>query len=147
MFVVDTNILVYAADEESPFHSGCRHSFERWKGEEEPWFLTWGICYEFLRVVTHPKVFRHPWKATNAWFFIETLLVEYGVKILTSTERHPVVIREVLRECPWLTGNVLHDAHTAVLMREHGIQKIYTRDLDFRKFTFLDPIDPTQEMR
>lgn len=71
----------------------------------------------------------------------------YGAKILTSTERHPVVIGEVLRECPQLTGNLFHDAHTAVLMREHGIQRIYTCDQDFRRFAFLDPVDPAQEMR
>ena len=31
---------------------------------------------------------------------------------------------------------------TAILMREHGIKTIYTRDTDFHRFPFLEPIDP-----
>jgi predicted nucleic acid-binding protein len=30
----------------------------------------------------------------------------------------------------------MHDAHTAVLMREHGIRTIFTRDSDFHRFPF-----------
>jgi len=36
----------------------------------------------------------------------------------------------------------MHDAHTAVLMREHGIKRVYTRDTDFHRFPFLEPVDP-----
>ena len=45
-------------------------------------------------------------------------------------------------ELPDLRGNLLHDAHTAILMREHGVRTIYTLDADFRRFTFLDVVDP-----
>jgi predicted nucleic acid-binding protein len=27
-------------------------------------------------------------------------------------------------------------------MREHGIRRIYTRDTDFHRFPFVEPIDP-----
>ena len=43
---------------------------------------------------------------------------------------------------PQLAGNLAHDAHTAALMREHGIRRIYTRDTDFHRFPFLEPVDP-----
>ncbi len=36
----------------------------------------------------------------------------------------------------------MQDAQTAVLMREHGIKRIYTRDTDFHRFGFVEPIDP-----
>jgi len=36
----------------------------------------------------------------------------------------------------------MHDVHTAVLMREHGIREICTRDTDFHRFPFLKVIDP-----
>ncbi len=32
--------------------------------------------------------------------------------------------------------------HTAVLMREHGVRVIYTRDTDFHRFPFLEVRDP-----
>jgi CubicO group peptidase (beta-lactamase class C family) len=39
------------------------------------------------------------------------------------------------------TGSI-SKSFTAVLMREHGIRRIYTRDTDFHRFPFLEPIDP-----
>ncbi len=54
----------------------------------------------------------------------------------------PMSPAQVFHEIPALTGNLVHDAHTAVLMREHGVRRIYTRDADFRRFPFLEPIDP-----
>ena len=54
MFVVDTNVLLYAADESSPFHRRCRKLLESWRKQASAWYVTWGICYEFLRVATHP---------------------------------------------------------------------------------------------
>ncbi|MBI4228219.1 MAG: hypothetical protein HY693_00710 [Deltaproteobacteria bacterium] len=46
------------------------------------------------------------------------------------------------REVPGLDGNLLQDAHTAIPMREHEFSGIYTRDMDFRRFTFLELNDP-----
>jgi predicted nucleic acid-binding protein len=34
-------------------------------------------------------------------------------------------------------GNLVYDAYTAILMREHGIREIYTRDTDCHRFPFL----------
>lgn len=31
MFVVDTNVLVYAADEDSPYHARCRDRLNTWR--------------------------------------------------------------------------------------------------------------------
>ncbi len=142
MFVVDTNILVYAADEDSPFYDRCRALLDEWRHQVTPWCLTWGIFYEFLRVSTHSRVFRSPWTAADAWRFVEAVLASPGLGILTPTERHAAVASEVIQEIPHLSGNLMHDAHTAVLMREHGIKTIYTRDTDFHRFPFLEPIDP-----
>lgn len=41
----------------------------------------------------------------------------------------------------------MHDLHTAVLMREHDISRICTRDSDFRRFPFLMVIDPVHQPR
>lgn len=60
MFVVDTNVLVYAADESAPEHERGRELLESWRRSNEPWHLTWGMVYEFLRVVTHRGVLVEP---------------------------------------------------------------------------------------
>ena len=62
--------------------------------------------------------------------------------MLSPTNRHGSVLAEVLGEVPLLAGNLMHDTETAVLMREHGIRRICTRDTDFHRFPFVEPIDP-----
>ena len=142
MFVVDTNILIYAADQDSEFHEPCRTRLEGWRRQTSPWYLTWGICYEFLRVTTHARVFRKPWPVTDAWRFLDAVRASPSLNILLPTERHADILREMLTELPQLRGNLLHDAHTAVLMREHGIERIVTRDTDFHRFPFVAVLDP-----
>ncbi len=142
MFVVSTNVLLYAADTDSEFHAPCRDLIEQARGQAAPWFRTWGICYEFLRVATHPRVYCHPWTSQAAWGFIESLLACPGLSVLTAIRRHAVVLAQCLDELPEARGNLMHNLHTAVLMREHGISRIVTRDSDFHRFGFLEIIDP-----
>jgi len=142
VFVVDTNVLVYAADEDSPYHARCLERLKSWRLQAEAWFVTWGILYEFLRVTTHPKVMRKPCTAPRSWEFVSILLDSPGLGVLIPTERHAAVAAQVIEDIPHLAGNLIHDAHTSVLMREHGIRRIYTRDTDFHRFPFLEPVDP-----
>lgn len=142
MFVVDTNVLVYAADQDAAAHARCRELLHGWRAGAAAWYTTWPILYEFLRVVTHPRVFRAPWTLGHAWRFVDGLLAAPGLSVLVETERHGSVAAEVVRELPDLGGNLVHDTHTAVLMREHGIRRIYTRDTDFHRFPFVEPVDP-----
>lgn len=142
MFVVDTNVLLYAADLDSPDHDKCASLVAQWRKQDIPWYLTWGIVYEFARVVTHPKVFRRPWPMTEAGRFLQTLLNSPSIGILLETDRHMSVAAEVFLELPGISGNLVFDAHTAILMIEHGIRRIYTRDAGFNRFPFVDVIDP-----
>jgi toxin-antitoxin system PIN domain toxin len=142
MFVVDTNVLVHAMDEDSPFHAPCAAALTRWRTQPEVWFVTWGILYELLRVVTHPRTMRRPLSLRAGWDLVDALLASPGLRVLVETPGHAEVSRTVVAETSGLTGNLAHDAHTAVLMREHGIRRIYTRDADFFRFPFLEPVDP-----
>ena len=142
MFVVDTNVLVYAADVRAPEHARCRALLERWRAQPGAWYLTWGNCYEFLRVVTHPRVLRHPWTSQAAGEFLAVLRQSPGLSMLTPTDRHAAVLAAVIAEVPMIAGNLWHDAETAVLMREHGIRRICTRDTDFARFPFVEIVDP-----
>ncbi len=145
MFVIDTNVLVYAADQDSPHHTACRERLERWRRQPAPVFLAWSICYEFLRVTSHPRVFHRPWPVAEGWQFLQAVLASPGVALLEPTQRHAAVLELTLTELPELRGNRVHDLHIAVLMREHGVSRIYTRDTDFHRFGFLTVLDPLRE--
>ena len=147
MFVVDTNILIYGVDKDSPDHVRCRELLEDWRMQTTPWYLTWGIVYEFLRVVTHPRGLTRPFSSSQAWSFIDALLASPHLRILAETDRHRHVADEVFADVPGISGNLVFDAHTAILMRENGIKTIYTRDMDFHRFPFLDTVDPITEHR
>jgi uncharacterized protein len=142
VLVVDTNVLIYAADADSQFHHPCRQWLDARRARPDAWYTTWPILYEFLRVTTHPRVLRQPMKIVDAWEFVKILLASSGLGVLGSTQRHADVAVEVISEMPHLAGNLLHDTHTAVLMREHGIRQICTRDTDFHQFRFIEVIDP-----
>lgn len=142
MFVVDTNVLLYAADQDAEEHPVCRARLEEWRHQVTPWYLTWSICYEFLRVSTHPRVFRNPWQAAAAWTFLDALLASPGMTLLSATARHASLLQQTVAELPDIRGNLVHDLHTAVLMREHGVSRIVTRDTEFHRFPFLSVIDP-----
>ena len=142
MLVIDTNVLVYAANSTVQFHGACREWLDRQRRRPDAWYLTWGIVYEFLRVSTHPRILPRPWTASAAWSFITALLASPGLDVLIPTQRHADVASAVISELSYLAGNIVHDAHTAILMREHGIRQICTRDTDFSRFAFLEVIDP-----
>lgn len=142
MLVFDTNILIYASNTESELQDSCLRLLEDARRDPTPAFLTWNICYEFLRVSTHPRVLRRPWRPGESWRFIEVLLQSPSFSLLTASARHAAVLSQTLSELADVRGNLFHDLHTAVLMREHGISRIVTRDTDFHRFPFLDVIDP-----
>jgi toxin-antitoxin system PIN domain toxin len=147
MFVVDTNVLLYAANYDAPEHQKCREQLQRWREQASPWYITWGIVFEFLRVSTHPRVYRNPLSVGEAWSFLEAVLETPSVGILVETTAHRQIARQLFSEIPDLRGNVLFDARIAILMREHGIRTIYTRDTDFNRFPFLEVVDPVSEIR
>lgn len=142
MLVVDTNVFVYAVNSDAPEHERCRTLLGSWRCGAEPWGTTWGVLYEFLRVATHPRASRSPLAAPQAWSFVESMLAAPSFRVLTETDRHAEFVALTLAEVPPLSGNIFHDAHTAVLMREHGVRVVYTRDAHFHRFPFLEVRDP-----
>ena len=78
----------------------------------------------------------------ESWSFVKALLDSPSPTVLVPTQRHVDVVESVIEELPEMRGNLLHDMHTAILMREHGIHQICTRDADFHRFPFVKVVDP-----
>ncbi len=85
---------------------------------------------------------RKPWDAVHAWEFVEALLASHALGILVATNRHASAAAQVVAKNPNISGNLMHDAQTAILMKEHWVRQIYTRDTDFHRFRFPDPLNP-----
>lgn len=141
MRAVDTNILVYARRQEPAEHEGARRLLAELTTGPEPWALPWPCVYEFLRVVTHPRVFHPPTPAVAAWDAVKLLLDSPSVVTLSEGMLHRAIVSELLQAAP-VTGNLHHDAHIAALLIEHGIEEILTNDEDFRRFPRLRVTNP-----
>ncbi len=142
MFVVDTNLLIYAVTPDLAEHRAARLWLQKWRGSSRSWFATWSIVYEFLRVATHRAVLSQPLTFPQAWSFIEALRASPSFGLLTETDRHAETVRLLTTEYPHIAGNRIHDLHIAALMREHGITEIQTADTDFHQFKFLRVVNP-----
>ncbi|HET6630156.1 MAG TPA: PIN domain-containing protein [Woeseiaceae bacterium] len=142
MFVADTNLLLHAANRDSPIHRNTKRLVNSWRQGSEPWYATWPILYEFLRVITHRNVLARPFTFEEAWNFLGGLLVSASFDILIETRRHPEIVRELMAGYPDLSGSIMHDLHTVALMREHGVSEIRTLVKHFDRFTDLHVVNP-----
>ncbi len=124
------------------YYEASRRALEQARVDPSPAYLTWSVCYEFLRTSTHPRVLHSPLTAEQAREFLDALLGDAGFGLLVATERHMDVLARTIEEFPDTRANGMHDLHTVVLMREHGISRICTLDSGFRRFPFLTVVEP-----
>lgn len=111
----------------------------------DAWYVTEGIVYEFLRVATHPGVFGRPLSWREAMRFLRPLLGSGRFFALSAGDGRWRVLEEVLATLVRPSGNLFFDARTAVIMREHGIRRIYTADTDFLQFQAIEVVDPLRD--
>ncbi|MGE3524760.1 MAG: TA system VapC family ribonuclease toxin [Gemmatimonadales bacterium] len=141
MIAVDTNILVYAEIVTSARHAQARALLRSLAEGAAAWAIPWPCAYEFLRVVTHPRVFDRPVPAEVARRDLLSILGSPSLRLLAETGRHAEVMDAVLRQSA-VAGNLVHDAHIAALCLEHGVSELVTGDRDFGRFEGLRIRDP-----
>lgn len=140
-YSIDTNILLYASDEESPRHEKAKRFIEGRGDDPDLLCLTWGTLMGYQRIATHPSIFRNPLNAQQAWGNVESLLALPRCRVIQEQEGFDHGYAELSRQLA-VRGNLVPDTHLAVILRQHGVSRIYTADADFRKFGFLEVINP-----
>ena len=141
MIAVDTNILVFAHREGTVYHRPAVELLRRLSTGRTPYALFWSSLYEFLRVVTHQRVFDPPSSTDEALDALASLLEPPPVRVLSETPGHVEVLQQVLRGSR-ASGNLIHDAHLVALALEHGVHEILTLDEDFRRFPQVSARNP-----
>jgi toxin-antitoxin system PIN domain toxin len=141
VIAVDTNVLVYARRQETSHHARARDLVRKLAEGHEPWAVPWPCIYEFLRVVTHPRIFAPPTKLEDAIEDLESLFESPSITLLGESPAHAGHLRRMVLEGR-AAGNLAHDAHIAALAIEHGVQELWTTDRDFTRFPGLRVRDP-----
>jgi toxin-antitoxin system PIN domain toxin len=140
-FSCDVNVLLYASDTASPVHAAARQFIEAAAGGGDLWCIGWPTVMSYLRIATHPRIFGAPLAPDEALGNVEALARVPHVRLLAEEPGFLDAYREVTGAFP-VRGNLVPDAHLAALLRQHGVKTLYTRDADFRKFSFLEIRDP-----
>ncbi|MDD5308709.1 MAG: PIN domain-containing protein [Deltaproteobacteria bacterium] len=144
MIALDTNILVYARREETSHHKEARALVARLAEGDAPWAIPWPCVYEFVRVVTHPRVFDPPSDLDAVVEDLESLLASPSLQLLGEGPAHRGHLRHALLKGR-AAGNLAHDAHIAALAVEHGVKELLSADRDMRRFPGLACRDPFTE--
>lgn len=140
-YAIDVNLLLYACDGGSDRHAAARGFLERCAQGPELCCFGWLTLMSYLRIATHPSVFARPLSHDEAARNVEALIALPHVRVLAEEDGFWPLYRELTAEVP-TRGNLVPDAHLAALLKHHGVTTLYTRDRDFRKFSFLDVRDP-----
>jgi len=138
---IDTNVLIYAEIRSSPWHEEARRLVTELAEGAFPWAIPWPCIYEFLRVVTHGRIYHPPVPLSVALSDLRRILDSPTVVLLPETPNHPDVMMRVLEESG-VSGNLIHDAHIAALCLEHGITEFISGDRDFTRFPSLNVRNP-----
>jgi hypothetical protein len=142
-FAVDANLLVYASDRDSPAHERAVAFLRNCAEGTEIFCLAWVTVFAYLRIVTHPAVFRRPLSPDEAMDNVDTLLGLPHVQMLGEGDRFWLHYRDTAGVV-LPRGNLVPDTHLAALLRQHGVATLYTRDRDFLRFDFLSVVDPLE---
>jgi uncharacterized protein len=102
---------------------------------EEPYGVAELVLSGFLRIVTHPRVFRQPTPLPHAIAFCEALRSQPNATLLSPGSRHWQIFSGLCAEAG-TRGNLVSDAYLAALAIETGSEWI-TTDGDYRRFRAL----------
>ncbi len=142
--LLDTNILVYAADEISPFYRQCRKFRERGQSGELSLCVAPQMLFEFYAVVTDPRRVAKALDPQEAWQEVESYLNDTTIRkiypgmdiaqnVLTFLKRYRAGRQEVF------------DLVIVATMLSNSVQKICTYNQShFSRYQEIQPLLPDE---
>ena len=141
MIALDTNLLVYAHREDSPWHDAAYARIVELAEARAPWAIPWPCVHEFLAIVTHPQIYAPPTPLAAAVDQVEAWLEAPSLVLLSESEGYWPELRSAL-QAGRVVGAQVHDARVAAMCRLHGVRELWTADRDFGRFPGLTVRNP-----
>lgn len=130
--IVDANLLLYAADDTSAFHTAAAHWLSKQLTGARRIAFPWQSLTAFLRISTHPRAAERPLSSGEAWTYVDAWLSAAPSWVPTPTDRHGDLLQRLVKAYQ-LRGNLISDADLVALAIEHGLP-IASADTDFARF-------------
>jgi uncharacterized protein len=141
LIAVDTNILVYAHRQDSPFHKPAFDCVKSLAEGADAWAIVWPSIHEFYAIATHPRVYAPPSTAAQAIAQIEAWLASPTLVLLAESEQHWPTLKPSLAAGK-IAGAQVHDARIAALCLQHGAREQWSADRDFSRYPALKVVNP-----
>lgn len=144
MILPDINVLVYAFREDTVDHQEYRRWLEAAIGGESSYGISDLVLSGFLRIVTHPRIFKTPAPMKRALEFAAAIRDRPNCVVVSPGPRHWDVFARLCRTSG-VKGNLVPDAYLAALAIESGSEWI-TTDRDYSRFPGLEwrhPLEST----
>lgn len=138
---VDVNVLLYASDESSSFHSKARELIDELARGTELLYFFWPVLMGYLRIATHSAIFPQPLTVEQATTNVEQILVLPHARAVGEGDEFWRVYKAATAGTV-VRGNLVPDAHLVSLMRENEVGTLWSHDRDFRKFEGIRVRDP-----
>ena len=141
MIAVDSNLLVYAHREDSPWHDAAYTRIRLLAEGQAPWAIPWPCIHEFLAIVTHARIYAPPTPLETAVDQVEAWMESPNLVLLSESEKYWEEFRNIVQAAR-VSGPQIHDARVASLCRQHGVDELWTADRDFGRFPGLKVRNP-----
>ena len=141
MIAVDTNMLVYAHREDSPWHASAYQRIAELAEGRALWAIPWPCLHEFLAIVTHPRIYSPPTSLNQALDQVDAWLESPSLSVLSETEGYWPELRTMV-EAGKAIGGQVHDASVGALCRLHGVRELWTADRDFGRYAGVRVTNP-----
>lgn len=141
MIAVDTNILVYAHREDSPWHPEAARQLTKLATSGQPWAITWSTFHEFIAVVTHPRIYHPPTPLATALKAMSAWQASPGLRMINEGPGYLDTFAQLAKSGK-IKGPKTHDARIAATCLHHKVKILWTADRDFSAFPKLKSTNP-----
>jgi predicted nucleic acid-binding protein len=146
MFLIDTNLLIYAHNQDSPFNETASAFMEKVLNEKDEEgkltvCLSSQVLMEFVNAITRHNL-EHPLSLSEAIEVVNDYL-ETGIRVINQKESQLRTFLELLSSVT--TRKKVFDIAIAATLKDNGITGLYTVNVaDFEEFEFLTVINPLE---
>jgi toxin-antitoxin system PIN domain toxin len=141
VIAIDTNLLVYAHREDSPWHAAAKERVRELAEAAAPWAIPWPCLHEFLSIVTHPRIYAPPTPLPAALDQVDAWLESPSLTLLAEAPTYWPRLRPIITAAR-VTGPVVHDGRIVALCLDHGVRELWSADRDFSRFRELTIKNP-----